>query len=185
MAPPYSALAGVVAAAGSAIGKFATSADSAAVAAVASGCEALLGGGPHGPSAACSGAALAARGALLAALIASNTAAIALHLKGMSQVGSFMATLLNTGANFLVTALLGWAVFGESLPLAWWAGGALIALGTVLVASAAGGTAAAARAPEAGGEGGDSGKGAAGGEAAGTAGGVRQRRGRAAVAGGR
>lgn len=34
-----------------------------------------------------------------------------------------------------VQALLGWAIFGESLSLLWWFGGTLIAAGTVLVAS--------------------------------------------------
>jgi pyridoxamine 5'-phosphate oxidase len=42
-------------------------------------------------------------------------------------------SITNTAANFVLTALLGGAVFGESLPRTWWLGAALMGVGCVLV----------------------------------------------------
>lgn len=40
---------------------------------------------------------------------------------------------MNTSTNFMMTALLGFAIFGESLPPMWWAGAALLVAGNVIV----------------------------------------------------
>ncbi|RMJ27451.1 pyridoxamine phosphate oxidase, partial [Aspergillus sp. HF37] len=42
-------------------------------------------------------------------------------------------SITNTAANFVLTALLGGAVFGESLPRTWWVGAGLMGVGCVLV----------------------------------------------------
>lgn len=42
-------------------------------------------------------------------------------------------SILNTSANFMVTAVLGLIVFGEKLPLGWWAGASLLIAGTVVI----------------------------------------------------
>lgn len=42
-------------------------------------------------------------------------------------------SIVNTSANFFVTAVLGALVFGEKLPGMWWVGAALLAAGTVVV----------------------------------------------------
>jgi len=41
--------------------------------------------------------------------------------------------ILNTSSNFVVTAVLGMAVFSEGLPLMWWAGAALLVAGSVVI----------------------------------------------------
>jgi hypothetical protein len=42
-------------------------------------------------------------------------------------------SVVNVSANFFCTALLGLAIFGESLPPTWWAGAALLAAGNVVI----------------------------------------------------
>ena len=44
-------------------------------------------------------------------------------------------SILNTSANFMVTAILGLIIFGEKLPLGWWAGASLLIAGTVVIGS--------------------------------------------------
>lgn len=39
---------------------------------------------------------------------------------------------MNTSSNFIVTALLGIAVFSEKLPPLWWAGASLLVVGNVI-----------------------------------------------------
>jgi drug/metabolite transporter (DMT)-like permease len=41
--------------------------------------------------------------------------------------------ILNTSANFMVTALLGMLVFSEGLPLLWWVGAAFLVAGSVII----------------------------------------------------
>ncbi|KAI9717206.1 MAG: hypothetical protein M1828_007399 [Chrysothrix sp. TS-e1954] len=42
-------------------------------------------------------------------------------------------SILNTSANFMVTAILSMMIFGEGLPLGWWAGAALLVAGSVII----------------------------------------------------
>lgn len=42
-------------------------------------------------------------------------------------------SIINTSANFLLTALLGLVIFSESLPPLWWAGAALLVAGNVII----------------------------------------------------
>ncbi|CAK7211833.1 hypothetical protein SCUCBS95973_001258 [Sporothrix curviconia] len=42
-------------------------------------------------------------------------------------------SIMNTSANFVLTALLGLAIFSESLPPLWWAGAALLVAGNVII----------------------------------------------------
>lgn len=44
-------------------------------------------------------------------------------------------SVVNVSANFFVTAMLGWLIFGEDLPWMWWGGAALLAAGNVIIAS--------------------------------------------------
>jgi drug/metabolite transporter (DMT)-like permease len=91
-----------------------------------------------------------ARGLLYVLLVLSNTLALALSLRGMTQMGSVLGTVTNTGTNFAASALLGWTVFGETLTLVWWAGAGMIVAGTVLVATGASSTDAERRGGEEG-----------------------------------
>ena len=42
-------------------------------------------------------------------------------------------SVVNVSSNFMVTAVLGWVIFGEKLPPLWWAGAALLAVGNVVI----------------------------------------------------
>lgn len=42
-------------------------------------------------------------------------------------------SIMNTSTNFMITALLGVAVFSEALPPLWWAGAALLVAGNVIL----------------------------------------------------
>ena len=42
-------------------------------------------------------------------------------------------SIINTSANFFVTAMLGLIIFGEQLPPMWWAGASLLAAGNVII----------------------------------------------------
>ncbi|KAI0022305.1 hypothetical protein F4780DRAFT_733750 [Xylariomycetidae sp. FL0641] len=57
-------------------------------------------------------------------------------------------SIMNTSANFMLTALLGLAIFAESLPPLWWAGAALLVVGNVIIGRKdEGGATAEAEAP--------------------------------------
>lgn len=51
----------------------------------------------------------------------------------MSEISSLTATVVNTGSNFLFTALLGWSIFGERLSMRWWLGASLLITGLCLI----------------------------------------------------
>lgn len=55
------------------------------------------------------------------------TAALA---KGTSTT---QVSIINTSTNFVLTALLGLAIFSEALPPLWWAGAAMLVAGNVIV----------------------------------------------------
>ncbi|CAF9928243.1 MAG: hypothetical protein HETSPECPRED_006783 [Heterodermia speciosa] len=42
-------------------------------------------------------------------------------------------SIINTSANFMITALLGLAIFGERLPALWWVGAAGLVVGNVII----------------------------------------------------
>jgi drug/metabolite transporter (DMT)-like permease len=42
-------------------------------------------------------------------------------------------SIMNTSTNFMITALLGFAIFSESLPPLWWLGAALLVAGNVII----------------------------------------------------
>lgn len=41
--------------------------------------------------------------------------------------------VINTAANFIITAFLGALIFGETLPLLWWIGAMLLIAGSVII----------------------------------------------------
>jgi hypothetical protein len=42
-------------------------------------------------------------------------------------------SIINTSANFMITAVLGFFIFSESLPPLWWLGAALLVVGNVII----------------------------------------------------
>ncbi|KAI0161808.1 hypothetical protein GGR52DRAFT_561222 [Hypoxylon sp. FL1284] len=61
-------------------------------------------------------------------------------------------SIMNTSANFVLTALFGLAIFAESLPPLWWAGAALLVAGNVVIGRGKQENEGAAEEPRAGGE---------------------------------
>ncbi|KAH6672683.1 hypothetical protein F5X68DRAFT_42017 [Plectosphaerella plurivora] len=57
-----------------------------------------------------------------------------LFTKALAQGNSTtQVSIINTGSNFVVTALLGFIIFSENLPPLWWLGAALLVAGNVIV----------------------------------------------------
>ncbi|KAK1699976.1 hypothetical protein BDP55DRAFT_213118 [Colletotrichum godetiae] len=50
--------------------------------------------------------------------------------KGQSTT---QVSIMNTSANFVITAILGFAIFSESLPPLWWVGAAMLVAGNVII----------------------------------------------------
>lgn len=44
-------------------------------------------------------------------------------------------SIINTSSNFVITAMLGFIIFSESLPPLWWVGAALLVAGNVIIGS--------------------------------------------------
>jgi hypothetical protein len=42
-------------------------------------------------------------------------------------------SIMNTSCNFVITALLGYAIFSEALPPLWWLGAAMLVAGNVII----------------------------------------------------
>ncbi|KAJ8108906.1 hypothetical protein ONZ43_g6285 [Nemania bipapillata] len=42
-------------------------------------------------------------------------------------------SIMNTSTNFMITALLGFAIFAEALPPLWWVGASLLVAGNVVI----------------------------------------------------
>ncbi len=76
----------------------------------------------------------ALRAAFFALNLLFNLAMWALFTAALTRASSTTrVSIVNVSANFMVTALLGWAVFAESLPALWWLGAALLAAGNVVI----------------------------------------------------
>ncbi|KAK1998498.1 hypothetical protein LX36DRAFT_656489 [Colletotrichum falcatum] len=50
--------------------------------------------------------------------------------KGQSTT---QVSIMNTSANFVITAILGFAIFSEALPPLWWVGAAMLVAGNVII----------------------------------------------------
>lgn len=50
--------------------------------------------------------------------------------KGQSTT---QVSIMNTSSNFVITAILGFAIFSESLPPLWWVGATLLVAGNVII----------------------------------------------------
>ncbi|KAF9430814.1 hypothetical protein BGZ94_003603 [Podila epigama] len=78
----------------------------------------------------------AVRIACFALIFICNAAMWTLFTKALNRSqSSATVTVINSSANFCITAVLGYALFSEPLALQWWFGASLIVLGSVLVSS--------------------------------------------------
>ncbi|TGJ81175.1 hypothetical protein E0Z10_g7593 [Xylaria hypoxylon] len=50
-----------------------------------------------------------------------------------SSNSTTQVSIMNTSTNFMITALLGFAIFAEALPPLWWAGATLLVVGNVII----------------------------------------------------
>jgi hypothetical protein len=58
----------------------------------------------------------------------------ALFTKALARgTSTTQVSIINTSANFMITAILGFIIFTESLPPLWWVGAALLVAGNVII----------------------------------------------------
>jgi hypothetical protein len=58
----------------------------------------------------------------------------ALFTKALARgTSTTQVSILNTSSNFMITAVLGWMIFSESLPPLWFVGAALLVAGNVII----------------------------------------------------
>jgi hypothetical protein len=58
----------------------------------------------------------------------------ALFTKALARgTSTTQVSIINTSANFIITALLGFFIFAESLPPIWWLGAAMLVAGNVII----------------------------------------------------
>jgi hypothetical protein len=58
----------------------------------------------------------------------------ALFTKALARgTSTTQVSIINTSANFMITAVLGFFIFTESLPPLWWVGAALLVAGNVII----------------------------------------------------
>jgi len=76
----------------------------------------------------------AVRGTFFLLNLAFNAAMWALFTAALTRADSTTrVSIVNVSANFMVTAVLGWMVFGEKLNGMWWGGASLLAVGNVVI----------------------------------------------------
>ena len=75
----------------------------------------------------------ALRGLALGGYIFTQGQMWVLFVKALQRLPSVTAVVVNTSANVVASSLLGFAVFGEPLPLLWWMGISFMLVGVSLV----------------------------------------------------
>ncbi|KAK8231527.1 hypothetical protein HDK77DRAFT_453021 [Phyllosticta capitalensis] len=84
----------------------------------------------------------AVRGFFFLLNIVFNAAMWGLFTRALTLASSTVrVSIINTSANFMLTALLGAAIFSESLPGIWWLGAAMLVAGSVVIGRRDGGAA--------------------------------------------
>ncbi|KAF0697380.1 Aste57867_11932 [Aphanomyces stellatus] len=67
--------------------------------------------------------------AFFVAMLLSNTFMLSFFVRGLHETDSLTATITSSAANFVTTAVVGYVVFHEQLPLQWWLGASVILMG--------------------------------------------------------
>ncbi|KAF9934646.1 hypothetical protein FBU30_000970 [Linnemannia zychae] len=80
--------------------------------------------------------AVAVRSACFGLIFVCNAAMWTLFTKALNRSkSSATVTVINSAANFCITAVLGYLMFSEPLAMQWWFGASLIVMGSVLVST--------------------------------------------------
>nr|CAI5822522.1 unnamed protein product [Callosobruchus analis]CAI5846869.1 unnamed protein product [Callosobruchus analis] len=66
-------------------------------------------------------------------MVVCNAAVWRYFVRGLQQSGSVRATAISSSTNYICSAIIGFAVFGEVTYLLWWSGMILIIYGLVLI----------------------------------------------------
>jgi drug/metabolite transporter (DMT)-like permease len=127
--PASTLLAGVLASAASVLGKLSSDPDTGLSRFTRAQCS-----GAGGGDELCGNLVSATRVACLILMIIINGVALNLFMRAMREAGSLVATVAQSTVNFVFSALSGMLLFGEPLPLMWWAGTACMACGIALLA---------------------------------------------------
>jgi drug/metabolite transporter (DMT)-like permease len=132
-----SIVAGILAATGSAIGKLAFDGSSSAVEIASSFCLSKIEQGTTLDAVTCDRIVFLFRSALAVCMVLMNGVMLGFYVRAMQEEGSLPATVTNFGASFVMTGLIGYFIFSESLNVYWCFGATLISIGVYLVAHAA------------------------------------------------
>mmetsp|Transcript_38568 Transcript_38568/g.52275 ORF Transcript_38568/g.52275 Transcript_38568/m.52275 type:complete len:139 (-) Transcript_38568:276-692(-) len=76
---------------------------------------------------------LALRLLLFLAMLGCNTIMLSFFLRSLHTCGSLVATVVNFAANFIMSGICGFFIFGERHGKLWWGGSALILFGVALL----------------------------------------------------
>lgn len=68
-------------------------------------------------------------------MLGCNAGMLGSFLSGMEESGSVAGTSLSSAANFSVSALLGYVLWGEHFNLQWWFGFSMVILGVLLLST--------------------------------------------------
>lgn len=83
---------------------------------------------------ACFYVTLLVRALAILGIVGCNAFIVGYFLKAMEQNNTVIVVVISSAVNFLTSGILGQVMFGEKVPVTWFAGSALIALGMLLVA---------------------------------------------------
>jgi drug/metabolite transporter (DMT)-like permease len=75
------------------------------------------------------------RGLWIGSMIACNALMLGTFLEGMEESGSVAGTALTSAANFAVSALYGYILFGETFSLFWWMGFSMVVAGVFVLST--------------------------------------------------
>ncbi|CAK4078460.1 unnamed protein product [Aphanomyces euteiches] len=123
-----SAISGTIAALSGMLGKFSSDESSSMIQSSLSHCEQAV-QSYSAPWIDCAWVLVAIRVAFFVAMLLSNTLMLNFFVRGLHETDSLTATITSSAANFMMTALVGYVVFHEQLPLQWWLGATIILAG--------------------------------------------------------
>ncbi|KDO27864.1 hypothetical protein SPRG_07137 [Saprolegnia parasitica CBS 223.65] len=121
-----SAVSGAIAACSGMLGKFSSDDSTSMLHGVQETCMSMA---VEVPWLDCAYVSVGVRVLFFVAMLLSNAVMLNFFVQGLHETDSLTATITSSAINFVVTAVLGLAIFHEHLPLQWWLGASIILLG--------------------------------------------------------